>query len=521
MVAPSHPPFGGRVPLRQSYRERWENVVYILMAFATLSVAIVKTQTLADQTSATIIVALSMQINDSFPTLIESFDSDHFNILGMFIAAEMAKQDLMSQDGGMFGSNWTTEVKFVNLWDPQYSLPPGLDNGDSGGFATAAIYETMSESSNGMRDILGVIGDYYSRTTMFTARFLSSLEIPMCGATQTSLLLSNSPENINHNYFWRMQPSQGTGAHIVTLLQHWNAKRICILTTDEVLSLNNAEYVFSRLVKLNIQAGIMRFETSSILSSTDGQTAAYRRAFDFIRSTRCRYIVSTFFARDLTPLYFAAYDEGLVGKGYLWLGTEPPMLDYGNYSVSVTTGFIYIKPWTTKQQSESWKMFSDRFWKVAAGLDLSVLGWESENTNLSAIADLYSYFPTSFSGETYDCFTTVVAGLKEIIRKINATSPEQLLASRELIDFSAFRKTGNEGVGGWPVMIDSMGGVEQPMLVIAMNESNAWKQTILGEEDAFGWVELDASAFHLMYKPLFAGGEREAPMEDDGNDNGS
>jgi hypothetical protein len=75
----------------------------------------------------------------------------------------------------------------------------------------------------------------------FTASVLGQAQIPMCGPSQGSILLSDKR---NYPYFFRIETGMGIGDHFVQAVKLFGAKRVAILQGSDALSYAGIIYTF-------------------------------------------------------------------------------------------------------------------------------------------------------------------------------------------------------------------------------------------------------------------------------------
>ncbi|KAI8853649.1 hypothetical protein BC829DRAFT_274326 [Chytridium lagenaria] len=140
-------------------------------------------------------------------------------------AAELAVNEI--NDDATVLPQTEVRIQRVNEWDPRYSND--FVTFDSGGYSLVAAINVTKQFN-----VTGAIGGLWDKTTIFNAEIFSHYKIPFCGASQTSLTLS---DKFNYPYFFRMQPGTGIGTHVLLLLQRWNVTRVAMVLAPKIATL--------------------------------------------------------------------------------------------------------------------------------------------------------------------------------------------------------------------------------------------------------------------------------------------
>ncbi|KAJ3138523.1 hypothetical protein HK100_012487 [Physocladia obscura] len=136
--------------------------------------------------------------------------------------AALAAVDLINKNPSILPGITITVKRFSDC-GPWY--PAALETyfGASGGWAASLMFQDIYENNP---DVIGVIGNEYSTTTLAIAEELSLVEIPYCSATSASPRLSDKKK---YPYFWRTITALGIGDHICQVLLTWNVQRVAII----------------------------------------------------------------------------------------------------------------------------------------------------------------------------------------------------------------------------------------------------------------------------------------------------
>ncbi|KAI8845443.1 periplasmic binding protein-like I [Chytridium lagenaria] len=147
----------------------------------------------------------------------------------------------------------------------------------------------------------------------------SHLKIPFCGPAQGAPFFSNKRE---YSHFFRMQPGNGLGIHLVRLLRYMKVTRVGIrvAAAGALFKSMNEEAIATLRANNIIVAFSLAIPDSSFASKNFNQT------FTTIRNQRVNYIISLMLPNDINALYFEAARAGLVGANYIWLGIIWPTI---------------------------------------------------------------------------------------------------------------------------------------------------------------------------------------------------
>ncbi|KAJ3100375.1 hypothetical protein HDU97_002250 [Phlyctochytrium planicorne] len=337
-----------------------------------------------------------------------------------------------------------TEVKIqrVNEWDPKY--PNDYDSFDSGGYSLVAAINVTKQYN-----VTGAIGGLWDKTTIFNGEIFSHYKIPFCGASQTSLTLS---DKYNYPYFFRMQPGTGIGNHLLLLLQRWNVTKVAmILGPDDrnTADANDIESTFNTNTNSNFSVTLL---TKMEISVEALAVNDFAYPFQVISGLKARYIIVVANSTVTMQIYKSAmnYNPSLVGPNFVWIGTSPPYDSPSQVNPKDIQGFTLIK--------------SDR-----PGTEVpAVRNFQAKWAQLNAANSTKYAMPNGdiprYAAEGYDCVKTMLIGMTQVMRSRNATAKD--LASgllKDYMDYSLFKMTNYTGVTYDPIQLNDQGSSIAPL----------------------------------------------------------
>ncbi|KAJ3140409.1 hypothetical protein HK101_003507 [Irineochytrium annulatum] len=214
----------------------------------------------------------------------------------------------------------------VNTWDPAANAVWKASN--SGGYAFAAIADAMASMPGEERKkpcrvaktgaVAGIIGDFFSRSTMFTGEAVTYFTKPFCGASQGSTSLSDKN---NYPYFFRMQFAKGEAAYVLRLLKEWRVTRVAVLLSDDALSVSNAADLDDTLSTAGLSV------TSIAIMTTMEDSNDFSYPVSLIKSYDLHYIFVAAAADMVGSFYTYAFENGMVSSNYVYLSYNPPFKD--------------------------------------------------------------------------------------------------------------------------------------------------------------------------------------------------
>ncbi|KND00091.1 uncharacterized protein SPPG_04432 [Spizellomyces punctatus DAOM BR117] len=156
----------------------------------------------------------------------------------------------------------------------------------------------------------GVLGEFNSGATEVLSYVLQNHHILQCSGASTATTFEDKTVFPN---FWRTIPSDDkTGTAIVNYAAAMNWKKIAIIASDTVYGQSMADAAVRRAAQLNVEV------LSRLGFTVGGQTLD----FSVITATNARIIVFCGMYDEFSSLYRHAYEAGLVGKDYVWIGGE-------------------------------------------------------------------------------------------------------------------------------------------------------------------------------------------------------
>ncbi|KAJ3322009.1 hypothetical protein HDU76_013973 [Blyttiomyces sp. JEL0837] len=228
-----------------------------------------------------------------------------------------------------------TFVKMVqyNNWDPDLSAAWWYTS--SGGYALKRAID-VAESG-----VVAVVGEYFSKTALYSMEAISYYKIPFCGASASSSKLSN--RNM-YPYSFRLT----VGTYIIakaytTLLKAWKINRIALVVGFDSFSKEGGKQV----EKLFIEAGI-KIVTKVALTYSMVDSHDYEQAYNTLLSADARYIFITADSNSVADFYYRAGNFSLISPKHVWMGNNGPLtLDgsnitdtYGKQAADLVNGFI-------------------------------------------------------------------------------------------------------------------------------------------------------------------------------------
>ncbi|KAJ3327784.1 hypothetical protein HDU76_011143 [Blyttiomyces sp. JEL0837] len=306
----------------------------------------------------------------------------------------------------------------VNNWDPELESEAfGVIN--SGGFASLAAMELAQR-----RDVIVAVGEYFSKTAIYSTEVLSYYKIPFCQSGASSERLSN---RMIYPYSFRMASSiMMECAAFASWLTYSKIKRVAIVSSFEPLSVNTKQLYEKALLAQGIS-----ILTSIYLSTEAYEKHEYTQAYATIKEVD-------------------ASDYSLIGPRIVWGGLNLPFPDsgtvsdvYGPNAESLVEGYLYVvSPRYYGYNTPN----GEKFWQK--WLDVIASNPRLQNLTLDK---------TSSTAMPYDCVKTLVAGLHQFLQKNTQFTPE-MLANGSLNEHllpSVFANTGYAGISASSVTLDA------------------------------------------------------------------
>ncbi|KAJ3120652.1 hypothetical protein HK101_006905, partial [Irineochytrium annulatum] len=191
--------------------------------------------------------------------------------------------------------NTHVNVVRVNTWDP--AANPVWTASTSGGYALSQIADAMASMP-----VAGIIGDFFSRSTILTAEAATYYKKPFCGASQGTTVLSDKN---NYPYFYRMQVAKGAGAHVLTLMKQWGISRIAMLQSADTLSASYATDIGGALSAAGISVTYIEISAAMEDSHDFSHTVSLIKSYDL------RYIFLSAASDMINSFYGYAYKNNM------------------------------------------------------------------------------------------------------------------------------------------------------------------------------------------------------------------
>ncbi|KAJ3105892.1 hypothetical protein HDU97_007391 [Phlyctochytrium planicorne] len=459
-------------------------LLFLLLLWATLA---------RGASNVTILAVLPYAIQDTTGDIgIDVGNAYKLYVFNLHAAVFLAARDIRKR------YNITVNVIPVNNWDPRYGTYDTIDLIDSGGYSADALYRAVRDNNN----VLGIIGDLFSRTTKFTASVASQYQLPFCGATQGSTTLSNKK---SYPYFWRMQNAKGSAKHYITILKEFGMKHICIFQTLDDLSASLADDMKQEAEQRNVAVSLFLLRSEGFTSSD----------FDnmFSRATRlkCHFFYTSMNRGSLQLVYDAALKKGFVGSNYLWssVNVVVPVDGVNTTHPSDFFGYFFFGAPVPPNP------VSSTYWEQIETLEYRQEFFSDVNfTDLQAA--LNGHLP-EYTPAIKNCMEVMFEGMYQLKAKLNLPSIEDVRSRSELLNYTAFRNTGVTQEDGKLVVINEYGDLAIPTLVVSPNKTN-WENLMINGEmddsDAFGITSLDGETMTLLYQPTFFDGTKNPPIDE-------
>ncbi|KAI8842425.1 periplasmic binding protein-like I [Chytriomyces cf. hyalinus JEL632] len=325
--------------------------------------------------------------------------------------------------------------------------PSVLDtySGTSGGFATAIMANEIVEEHP---DVVGVIGNQYSTTTIGPAEVLSLAQIPYCSGSAGTPRLSN---RANYPYFWRTMTSLGAGEQMAALLKTWNVGRVAIIyQRDDNFGSESAKDILGSMRQNQI--GVLE-NIGVKKSGLDNATIDYMSTL--LHRVDARYFILSGQEDFQSTVYETLAEHGLVAPKYVWMSLLPINLK----NRTLQQGFVLMQQRIPDSTTFLYREFLRRY------TDISQM-----NVTMNEF-DLGSYIAPLF-----DCTSMMLRGFEKLLKGSPGNDRARKLASRKLqsqMSFELFKGLGSDGLTEQPIDINSYGDLAAPLEVLFFNESRA------------------------------------------------
>ncbi|KAJ3119027.1 hypothetical protein HDU96_003202 [Phlyctochytrium bullatum] len=282
-------------------------------------------------------------------------------------------------------------VALYNNWNTGFLRTWPISVLTSGGFSSAATYDAVMSEPN----VIGIIGDYFSRTTSFTAAVASALQRPLCGGSQGSLFLSNKK---NYPYFIRTQPGRGWNTGYVFVLKQYGMRRLCIVQGANDLSASSAFELRTAADRYGIKHATILLPSSAVASGD----------LDFImsriRRLECRFVFLSVNQVEVPVVYDSAIANEMVGPEYLWASFQPFRTEANDFP-PLYQGTWYLQ---TRSRATPETDFFSRFWNYTERN--AVVRRQFPWVNITRLRVFYNGTgATQYVRETYNCVMSMLA----------------------------------------------------------------------------------------------------------------
>ncbi|KAJ3214524.1 hypothetical protein HDU67_001548 [Dinochytrium kinnereticum] len=469
-----------------------------------------------DTAKYSVLVALPYSLNDTLGnTLDDIFTSYRLMAFGLDVAVKIGARDALGKMNASYG-----EVEFVpvDIWDPEWGAADSYYAIDSGGYAVATLYDKLAEYGN----VIGIVGDFFSKTTRFTAglsshfkvrtlpptsnplnQWLLRSKVPFCGATQGSIALSNKN---NYPYFWRMIPARGAGKHYVTIFQSFGARKVCILQSEDVMSASMSEEVQTELLRRGMRSVVIRFSNDML------KMVNYRIPFEQIQRNRCKFIFVTMISIDTYNVYTEGIKANLTNTNYLWMAYNNLMPSYEDSNMTSYFGAVISSPFqpliTDKDLQEAQEM-RKQYWDL---IQIEKDNWGWKDLNFTEVEEAYVDALLMNSEHIYTCV--------QHLERNRASSFDFLLKDKDSLNHTAFSETGLTNPFFSEVRMNEYGDRETNFMSFLMNQTvfdGLMEEGKLSLSLAFGFTNLEGTRFTQLFQPTFKNQTTQPPVDDDEN----
>ncbi|KAJ3118287.1 hypothetical protein HDU96_002725 [Phlyctochytrium bullatum] len=455
------------------------------LAAATLFLFLFNTVTnaAADRQNLSLLIFLPYAVegNDD-----RSYQYDNINasIYSLDIAAEAAVVDVVRSKSILHNVN--VDLIRVNGWNEEYAGQQNYSLIDSGGAAAVAMYEALST-----HPVVGIVGDYFSKTTLFSAAVASQLQVPMCGATQGSPKLSDRRE---YATFFRTL-NANFGPHLLKLLHYLEVTRIAVIHGADSASAQYTKNVVDAMTDVIVGEKI-KVDT---MTDPDGLSNLLGR----LRRSGITCFVSVLYPGDIEDFYFAAARAGLVGPQYLWIGLNPPIVldsdPEADWKRQQAVGFInsitlsYLQSFATKKFIKLFTLLTTR--NHPSSFDLPE-----------------DFLPLPQSDAFYDCVKTILIGIDQLLKRSPGLTVAELGTpeGRSALGLDPFKSTGYFGAMGAAMELEPSGDMK-----VIKGEPRFTSDTgSMYDSDIFAISLIDGGDLIVMNDPVFYGGSTTPPLFD-------
>ncbi|KAI8619921.1 periplasmic binding protein-like I [Chytriomyces sp. MP71] len=299
--------------------------------------------------------------------------------------------------------------------------------GASGGWASSVLYEDLVERHT---DVIGIVSDEFSTTTVGPAQQMSLKRIPFCSGSAGSPRLSNRDK---FPYFWRTLTALGVGEHVYQVLKYWNVSQVAIIyQSDDELGSQSAiditrsirTYGINIIVNIGLRSDVNKNDVNNVAKALSVTTARY-----FILSGQ-----STF----QSQIYEGLASFGFVSSAHVWMSYVP--IDVTDPALQ--QGFILLQQPLPDQTTFQFTRFYEDY------------------NRISGINDSMSEYDVAiYVAPFFDCAMMMMIGFDQVLKVIPGATPT-MLAERKLqehMSYELFQNLGYSGLIENPVVLNEYG----------------------------------------------------------------
>ncbi|KAI8617945.1 periplasmic binding protein-like I [Chytriomyces sp. MP71] len=394
--------------------------------------------------------------------------------------AELAVQNINNNPDVL--PDTTVNILRIHAWDEQYQFAGiARPKNGIGGAAVPAI-----QIGEQLTDVIGVVGETASESTMITAAVLSQYQIPICGGIQNSPILSNK---INYPYYTRVTSSNKWGDQLSLLLGHWNVKRVAIITDIDDVESSGACYDIQKSLQRDGVKILLKRNYHSHYNDSD-----FQEIVNNIKLVDARYTVLC--AQSYSPSYnlvMTAKNSGLLSDSYVWIVTNPPYpIDYSDPRLSDLVGMVLPIIYTESSSDLVFSRIESQWQQLYDSnpikYQIPFLSWTNKGM--------------------YDCAGLMLYGFDKLLHLDPHVTIFELKHRKvqQRLSASAFANTGFKGTLLDPMVLDSNGDVAASTIFYSLSTA-FWEN---GTSSPFASVN---TSLYFLQNPVFSGGSSSPPVD--------
>ncbi|KAJ3100009.1 hypothetical protein HDU97_002616 [Phlyctochytrium planicorne] len=403
-------------------------------------------------------------------------------------AAEAALADISIQNVIMKD----TKVNLIPVqnWDERFLAEDASFLVDSGGYSAVKVYDAVQNLN-----IAGIIGDYYSATTRFSAGIASQLQVPHCGTIQGSPALTDSKA---YPYFFRMLPGKNIVRSIPPMLAHYNVKKITIVYSKGYTwtSFDKTLVQILSTTKIQVAANIAMASEDDVLST-----------IDTMKRHQSKVIVALL--QNPKKLYYTAANHSLVGPNTVWITINPfgPTDEEVKHSPEMVTllNGVLMPVVGYQERSKAVDRFTSLYWRIQAS-----------QSNFTQWQNITGGDPLMNGYYMYDCFKVMLTGMQQYLNDNPHLTSMDLSNPRYRKDLSVetYSKTIYSRLGASQyIEFTPEGNLKSPIQFICFHGTVAdFNAIVVGQTDP------DLTQFSEISPPIFFGNTSSWPAEESTNE---